>query len=294
MKKVIFISFDLVYPFFCGAVASALVCFFVIFPRVMSKMEASFRHPAAGSYPVSGEALKGDPLPASLAQDFSPIAVTISLAPASHDREGPILAAYRDSGRQDRVTALFSGVLRSAGGAGNTGELAAAILSNASAFNIAPGLAFALCWAESRFNPRAVNSKNRDASIDRGLFQLNSNSFPNLKEADYFNPSVNAYYGMAHLRWCLDSGGSVAAGLAMYNAGIGRVRSGGTPKTTLDYISHIMESQQRIEEAYASYLVLFLEESPPVVEVGYEGSFSGKPQHDKPRLALLTPIAGRP
>jgi soluble lytic murein transglycosylase-like protein len=126
-------------------------------------------------------------------------------------------------------------------------EVAGVILENAAAFGISPSLAFALCWEESRYNVRAVNRKNSNESIDRGLFQLNCCSFPNLEERDFFDPGVNAYYGMAHLRWCLDSGGSEVAALAIYNAGNGRVNAGGTPKKTLDYISRVLKVQRSID-----------------------------------------------
>jgi soluble lytic murein transglycosylase-like protein len=40
------------------------------------------------------------------------------------------------------------------------------------------------------------------------LFQLNSRSFPKLSEREFFDPDLNARYGIAHLRWCLDLGGT--------------------------------------------------------------------------------------
>jgi soluble lytic murein transglycosylase-like protein len=95
-----------------------------------------------------------------------------------------------------------------------------------------------------------VNRRNRNRSVDRGLFQLNDGSFPKLTETDFFNPRVNAYYGMAHLRWCLDFGGSEVAGLAMYNAGVNRVNGGTTPRQTLDHVARIMEFRKGIEALF--------------------------------------------
>ncbi|MDR1902578.1 MAG: lytic transglycosylase domain-containing protein [Treponema sp.] len=155
-----------------------------------------------------------------------------------------ILKTYQNLDLRDDVVAFFSLITHS-------NELAAVMLANANEFDIPPSMAFALCWEESRYNPFAINNKNRNASIDRGLFQLNNASFPNLSEDDFYNPSINAYYGMAHLRWCLDLGGSEIAALAMYNAGTTRVRSGGTPKDTLDYISRILGNQRKIEELFS-------------------------------------------
>jgi soluble lytic murein transglycosylase-like protein len=164
-----------------------------------------------------------------------------------------ILGYYRNPENRLEVVAFFSALVQSE-------EIAAFILESADQFDIPPALAFALCWGESRFNPLAVNRANRNRTVDRGLFQLNNESFPKLKEADFFNPRVNTYYGLAHLRWCLDSGGSEVAGLAMYNAGTNRVKAGTTPRHTLDHVSRILEFQKGIESLFQ---VEYVERLPP-------------------------------
>jgi soluble lytic murein transglycosylase-like protein len=216
----------------------------------------------------------------------------------SGEREDAILAAYRNEIQQQWVVAFFAGVLKPAGflAGSPASETAAVILANASAFDISPSLAFALCWAESRFNPAAVNRTNRNGSIDRGLFQLNNFSFPKLEEADFFNPSVNAYHGMAHLRWCLNAGGSVVAALAMYNAGTGRVKAEGAPKQTLDYVSGVLEFQWKLEDAFASLplpMPIIEELASEPADGGISEPGRADPYFGKPRLTLLTPIAGR-
>jgi hypothetical protein len=166
----------------------------------------------------------------------------------SLEKPDDILDYYRKESSRSEVLAFFSALVRSE-------AIAAAILTNADAFDIPPSLAFALCWGESRFNPLAVNRANRNQTVDRGLFQLNGDSFPRLREADFFNPTINAYYGMAHLRWCLDSGGSDVAGLAMYNAGTNRVNAGTTPRHTLDHVSRILAFRRGIEGLFQAEYV---------------------------------------
>jgi hypothetical protein len=297
MKRSFFVMpIDLAYPFFCGVVASAWLCLFLVFPKFEDRTEISF-HDRAVSMPVQPERPKTEP-----SLNISLSAVSEFPVPAfnhhSREQEDDILTAYRNEVQQQWVIAFFAGILKPAGyfPGTTTTEMAAAILSNASAFNISPSLAFALCWAESQFNPMAVNRANRDGSVDRGLFQLNNRSFPKLKEADFFNPSVNAYYGMTHLRWCLDAGGSVVAGLAMYNAGTGRVKAEGAPKRTLDYVSYILEFQRKIEDAFAAHPLPM----PVTEELASEPTDLNIPEPDnaephllKPRLSLLTPITGR-
>jgi hypothetical protein len=159
-----------------------------------------------------------------------------------------IMEYYRDESSRSEVLAFFGALVQSE-------EIAGTILDNADAFDIPPSLAFALCWGESRFNPLAVNRKNRNGTIDRGLFQLNNKSFPKLREAEFFNPGINVYYGLAHLRWCLNAGGSEVAGLAMYNAGTIRVKEGSTPRQTLDHISRILNFRNGIESLFQAEYV---------------------------------------
>jgi hypothetical protein len=156
-----------------------------------------------------------------------------------------ILTLYRDPISKESVVAFFEAITHSR-------QVAEIILKYADEFEIEPSLAFALAWEESKYNIRAYN-KNK-ASEDRGLFQLNSKSFPSLKVEDFYNPDLNARYGIAHLRWCLDLAGSEVAGLAMYNAGTNRVRSDSTPKSTLDYVSRIQTFRNGIEELFQQEL----------------------------------------
>jgi hypothetical protein len=152
-----------------------------------------------------------------------------------------VLALYRNPLFHQQVRDFF---------ALETGSLAITdiILEAAERNHIPVMLAFSLAWGESRFNPVAVNRTS--GSIDRGLFQLNSRSFPELSENQFFDPKLNAEYGMKYLRYCLDAGDNRVVALAMYNAGRSRVTDRGTPKMTLDYISKILDYQDGIEERF--------------------------------------------
>jgi hypothetical protein len=162
-----------------------------------------------------------------------------------------ILELYRQAETQNCVIEFFSGVCGSR-------EIAEIILTNAALFEISPALAFALSWEESRFDPKAVNSANRNGSVDRGLFQLNNRSFPHLTQADFFNPEVNANNALKYLRSCIKTGGNEIGALAVYNAGIGRVNRNGAPWVTLDYISRIEENCERIESHFREWETCFL------------------------------------
>lgn len=137
-------------------------------------------------------------------------------------------------------------------------EVAQAILTEADKNDIPLSLAFALAYTESRYNTNAVH-KNANSTIDRGLFQLNSNTFPKLTESDFFDPYVSSKYGMSHLKFCLNTAGNEVAGLAMYNAGTNRVRSNTTPQTTLNYVGNIVTYQKMLENLFAQEVITYFE-----------------------------------
>ena len=128
-------------------------------------------------------------------------------------------------------------------------DVTEAILTYADANDIPLSLAFALAYSESSYNIKAVN-RNSNHTVDRGLFQLNNNSFPNLEESDFFDPYVSARYGLSHLRFCLDTAGNEVAALAMYNAGTRRVKNGETPQVTLNYVSRIMDYRKGVDDLF--------------------------------------------
>lgn len=189
-----------------------------------------------------------------------------------------ILSSYLNPELRDGVIDFFSNITGSR-------EIAGIILYHSAAFNIPPALAFALAFEESRFNPRAFN-RNRNETVDRGLFQLNSASFPNLSIEELYDPAISARYGLAHLRWCLNLAGTYVAALAMYNAGHNRVRTAGTPQSTLDYACRILRRKRSTEEQFmAEYLRL--------VEAKNAARKLAEKERLPFRLSLLAPLGRR-
>jgi hypothetical protein len=145
-------------------------------------------------------------------------------------------------------------------------EVAEIILTHSEAYDLPPALTFALAWEESHFNPKAINSGNQDGSVDRGLFQLNNRSFPHLEPDEFFNPDINAHHGIRHLSTAIESVSSEFVGLAVYNAGLGRVKNGGTPMRTLIYISRIMENKKRIENHFHEWEFSILDAIEDIID----------------------------
>ena len=187
-----------------------------------------------------------------------------------------LLSSYRDPEFKYYVVAFFRDLIRSQ-------EIAEVILANACVFDIPPALAFALCAEESNFHPRAFN-RNRNGSVDRGLFQLNSSSFPNLTLDEFYDIEINTRNGLAHLRWCLNIAGTEVAALAMYNAGATRVREAGTPQSTLNYVSRILRRQRNMEEQFMAKYVRIVQERRIAAE--NEEAIEPAPF----RLSLLAPL----
>jgi hypothetical protein len=223
------VKIELVLPVFLGCLGALFFCAMI---------------PALGSL---GNCFGKPNDPAPVQEEISAPRDLLFFARAEDEGRDYIKEMYLEPELQKWVIDFFVDVCSSQ-------EIAEVILVNAGAFDIPPALAFALSWEESRFNPNAVNRKNRDGSIDRGLFQLNNRSFPQLETQAFFDPKVSAWYGMGHLRHCLDTGGTEIAALAMYNAGTGKVRTTGAPKITLDYINRILENRRKIEIRFQNRL----------------------------------------
>jgi len=220
------IKLELVLPVFTGMICTLFVCTFI-----------------GISY---GYFLK--PAVPEVIEEAAEEEEEVFLFAATEKVPDPVLEYFRNPDFKKWVIDFFTGISLNS-------EIAQAILSNADHFNVSPALAFALCWEESRFNPHAVNRSNRDGSVDRGLFQLNNRSFPNLETSAFYEIETNTRNGIGHLRHCLNSGGTEVAALAMYNAGTGRVSSTGAPHVTLNYISRILDNRQKIESRFHSRLI---------------------------------------
>jgi soluble lytic murein transglycosylase-like protein len=164
----------------------------------------------------------------------------------SRSRIDHISEYYLDPRTRSAVLDFFTTITSSA-------EISEIILDAATDRNLPPALVFALVHEESRFNPRAINRNSQ--TVDRGLFQLNSASFPKLGVDDFYDPRTNARYGTAHLAYCLEQGGNEVAALAVYNAGYGRVSKTGTPRSTLDYIHRALNYRSNLETLFEAQVV---------------------------------------
>jgi soluble lytic murein transglycosylase-like protein len=153
---------------------------------------------------------------------------------------------YMDPRTKPAVLEFFAAITSST-------EISQIILDAATDRNLPPALVFALVHEESRFNPRAINRNSQ--TVDRGLFQLNSASFPKLGIEEFYDPRTNARYGTAHLAYCLEQGGNEVAALAVYNAGYGRVTKTGTPRSTLDYIHRALNYRSNLEALFEAQVV---------------------------------------
>lgn len=131
-------------------------------------------------------------------------------------------------------------------------KIAEYILRESERHQLPVSLTFALAWVESRFDPLAVNYNQN--SIDRGVFQLNNRSFPNLRESQFFNPEENIVHGVAYLKYCLEQGENQVTALAMYNAGPRRVNEQGAPRMTLEHINKILEYREQLQQEFEASL----------------------------------------
>ncbi len=127
-------------------------------------------------------------------------------------------------------------------------ELPEIIIKYSQKYKLSPTLLLALIKTESNFNKNAVNY-NYNGTIDRGLCQLNSNTFSGYKKEQFFDPEFNVDKAAEFLKWCLSqSENNVIIALAYYNAGIGTVFNESVGETTLNYINKIIENMNIYDE----------------------------------------------
>ena len=174
-------------------------------------------------------------------QEPPPVAATIVIPPSKDAG----LVLFENTRTRAGVRSFFAQVTGSV-------DIADAILTHAAEHEIPTSLAFSLAWVESRYVRRALN--RNPSSMDRGLFQLNSKTFPFLEEEQFFDPFINARYGLSHLRFCLDEGGNEIVGLAMYNAGTQGVRKG-TPFTTLHFVAAVVSHRDDLERRFRAEFI---------------------------------------
>jgi hypothetical protein len=263
MKETLhFKKFEFIVPVFFGCLWSLVISASLILHFIEMNNEAGLSHEA-------NEAMK---------ENAAGVDHNLLFTRTRMERPDYILERYRDPQVQVQVIDFFASICADP-------NIAEVILINANEHDIPPALAVALAWEESRFNHLALNTANRDGSVDRGLFQLNSRSFPRLEIQAFFNPHINTHYAMSHLRHCLNIGGSDVAALAMYNAGTNRVNSDGTPKSTLGYASRILENRWEIESLFREQETWFQEQS--------ENTELAEEKQERSRLMPLMPLAGK-
>ena len=231
------------YSIFCILLIAVSCCFFTASFKAGEDLVSSQLEAEAATSGPTGYIVRS-----SLTEGESPFGSAFIILSVDGDEE-LILAAFRNQLLREEVLTFFEGITGSR-------EVADLILFYCSIYDIPPALAFSLCAEESGYHIRAYN-RNQNETVDRGLFQLNSASFPKLNVEDFYNPATNVRYGLAHLRWCLETAGTDVAALAMYNAGETKVRSVGAPKKTLDYVSRILKRQRKIEGLFMAEYVKF-------------------------------------
>ena len=106
-------------------------------------------------------------------------------------------------------------------------------------YSVDRNLVFALIRVESNFDSNAVNY-NKNGSVDRGLCQLNSNSFPELSNAQFFNEYVNISKSVEYMSFLLSMyNNDEKMAIYAYNCGFNRVNAGNVPNSTKGYFKKI-------------------------------------------------------
>jgi len=118
-------------------------------------------------------------------------------------------------------------------------------------YNIPLNIGFALAYEESRFNPKAINNNNNNGTIDKGLYQLNSN-YHNFSDDLIFNPEFNANRGLKFLSDMISlNNGNITKALYCYNAGYTRINIQQIiPPSTYKYVVNILIYEDMLNIAF--------------------------------------------
>lgn len=137
-------------------------------------------------------------------------------------------------------------------------RIADAVLAAAQEYGIKDEeILFALMWKESRFQHQAVNYNS--TSVDRGLFQLNSLTYPQYTDEHFFDVEWNIRMGVRHYATELAVvDGNHQYALHAYNAG--RARRYNPPRSTQIYARRILERAQEYRDAKTEFVHVFVTE----------------------------------
>ena len=130
------------------------------------------------------------------------------------------------------------------------------IITDALYFKMPINLAFALCWNESRFYPKAYNS-NKNGTIDRGLFQLNNSGRQNWKIIDFYDIEKNCHEGIQF--WsehCMTKADTIEISFVAYNMGpySDGVKRGYVPEHRETYINDILTYEDKLNVEFNKFI----------------------------------------
>lgn len=115
-------------------------------------------------------------------------------------------------------------------------------------------IVFSLVFVESSFSNSATNKKNKNASQDFGLFQINSKTFRHLEKEEFFHLETNVKLGTQYLQYAFGFDPDPQVALAIYNAGPSRPLRGETPESTKKYVKKILAYSDTLEKAFVSFV----------------------------------------
>lgn len=124
------------------------------------------------------------------------------------------------------------------------------IIDNAIEYSVPIHIAFSIAWHESKFNPSAISTANRNGTRDWGLFQLNDSYRQNWTRSDFLNINLNSEEGLRHFKWGYDQVDDIILALKAYNAGMSRVINNSVPDSTNDYVNSILEYESFLDKEF--------------------------------------------
>ena len=122
-------------------------------------------------------------------------------------------------------------------------------------FNLKPELIVSIIFHESKFDVEATNTSNDNGTVDHGLMQLNSGTFPYLTIDQLYDIETNIFNGSKLLSELLNYyKGNELKAVSAYNCGKWRVNNEQILNKTLEYTNKVLKYSYKLELAYEKYL----------------------------------------
>lgn len=131
-------------------------------------------------------------------------------------------------------------------------SIARHIIIQALAYEVPLNIAFSLAKHESEYFPDAINGdKNKNGSVDYGIFQLNNRTFPNYTKKELLDPLTNCHLGVWYLKHRSREYDTWEEAIMAYNSGYAERMN----YNSFKHMLRIMDYERDLDKRFNEWLI---------------------------------------